>query len=82
MVQSISRPSVLAELAPGRLADVTLQQGADDGAGGTTDHQLLSRLHLVAQIGQTTLWVDFKLFLPKNTEQSLKCTKHNNKKDE
>lgn len=57
---------MLAELAPGGLDDVTLQWGADDGAGGAADHQLLSRLHLVAQIGQTTLWVDFKLFLSKN----------------
>lgn len=66
---SSSRPGVLAELAPGRLADVTLQRGADDSAGGATDHQLLSRLNLVAQVGQTTLWVNFKLLLPNNTEQ-------------
>lgn len=51
MAQSISRPGVLAELTPGRLADVTLQQGADDSAGGATDHQFLSRLYLVAQVG-------------------------------
>lgn len=69
MAPCIHRPSMLAELAPGRLADVTLQQGADDGAGGTTDHQLLSRLHLVAQVGQTTLWVDFKLFLGKKEKE-------------
>lgn len=70
MAQCFSRSGVLAELAPGRLAYVTLQRGAEDGAGGATDHQLLSRLHLVAQICKTTLWVDFKLFLPKNTEKS------------
>lgn len=33
-----SRPGVLAELAPGRLADITIQWGADDGAGGAIDH--------------------------------------------
>lgn len=42
---------------------VTLQLGVDDGAGSSAHRQLLSGLHLVAEVGEAALRVHLKLLL-------------------
>lgn len=53
----------LTEEAPRRQALVALQFGVDDGARSAADGQLLSGLHLVAQVSEPPLRIHLKLLL-------------------
>lgn len=61
--------AILVQQTPGSLVRVTPQFDVEDSDRGSTNSQLLSRLHLVLQVSQPALRVNLELFLPKNEDR-------------
>lgn len=61
---------LLVQQTPGSLVRVTPQFDVEDSDRGSTNSQLLSRLHLVLQVSQPALRVNLELFLPKTRREN------------